>query len=181
VTAVWWLTRRQVRRQWAATLSVALIVALGGGGTLLAIESAERTSTAFPRYLERADVGDLLINPSLFTAEIDEVIRGLPGVRTVTSDRLFMAAIDHEGTPMRYSESPATNTLEAVFGSVDGRYTAMDRLAYREGRAPTGSGEAAVSVELAAARGLEVGDVVPVSFWPARTRSAPPTSARTRW
>jgi FtsX-like permease family protein len=168
VTAPWWLTRRHVRRQRAGAVAIALIVTLGGAGTVLAVETAQRTSTAFPRYLERADVGDLLINPSLFTAEIDEVIRGLPGAGTVTSDSLFMAAIDDDGAPTRHSQSAAVNTLEAVLGSVDGRYTTMDRLAYRHGRAPTGPREAVVSVELAAARGLEVGDAVPVSFWRAQ-------------
>jgi hypothetical protein len=168
MSAIGWLARRQLRQQWLSALPVAAIAALGGAGTLVALEAAERTSTAYPRYLERAEVGDVLINPSLYSAEIDSVIRSLPGVRRVTSEGIFYAAIGDEGTPIRYSEIPPEENFEGVFGSTDGRYVDMDRLAYREGRAPTGPAEAVVSVELAAARDIDISDVIPVSFWPVR-------------
>jgi hypothetical protein len=145
---------------------VAVVVVLGAAGTLLAVETAERTATAYSRYLERADVGDLVINPSLATTQIDQVIRSLSGVRKVTTESLFLAGIGEYTAPFRYSEIPETS--ESVRGSLDGRRTTMDRLAYRDGRAATGPQEAVVSVDLADAQGLEVGDVIPLTFLPVR-------------
>ena len=76
-----WVVGRRLRRRWAAMVPLALIVALGGGGALVALGAAERTATAYDDYLDRADVGDVTINPSLNTEAMDRAIRSLPGVR----------------------------------------------------------------------------------------------------
>lgn len=161
-----WLVQRAFGRRVTALLPVLLVVVAGASTTFLVVEAAQRTSTAFPRYLDRADVGDIEVNPSLFSDQIDEVIRELPGARRVTSSHLLYAGIDNDGTPMRYSEIPAETDHEGVFGSTDGRYRDMDRLAFRDGGPATGPSEGVVSTELADDRGLAVGDVIPVSFWP---------------
>jgi len=166
VTVLAWLVPRHLRGRWLSLVPVAAVIVLGGAGALLAVETAQRTATAYSRYLDRADVGDLVINPSLATTQIDQVIRSLPGVREVTTDSLFLAGIGAYTAPFRYSEIPATS--ESVRGSFDGRRTTMDRLAYRDGRAATGRNEAVVSVDLADAQGLEVGDVLPITFLPVR-------------
>ena len=46
---------------------------------MLALGSAQRTSEAFDRYLERANVGDVVVNPSVSSTEVDSIIRSLPG------------------------------------------------------------------------------------------------------
>ena len=146
-------------------LPVAIVVLLGGAGAALALEAADRTNTAYARYLDRAAVGDVEINPSLGSVEIDHVIRRLPGVRAATTSVLFWASIGEPGEPVRYSELSGQEGFEGVFGSTDGRYVTMDRLAYRDGRAPTGRGEVVISRELADDRELGVGERLTLSFW----------------
>jgi hypothetical protein len=160
-----WLTRRQLRRRGWTLVPVVLVVVVGGAGALLALEAADRTASAYGRYLDRAAVGDVEINPSFGSAEIDEVIRKLPGVEHASTSTLLWTAIGDQGIPVHHSEMSADEGFEGVFGSTDGRYVTMDRPAYRQGRPPTGPSEAVVSTELADQRGFEVGDTVSVSFW----------------
>jgi len=47
-----------------------LVVTLGATGTLVAAGAADRTAKTYPEYLERARVGDVVINPSLLTTDI---------------------------------------------------------------------------------------------------------------
>jgi hypothetical protein len=140
-----WLIGRGFRRRWAALLPVALIVTIGATGALVALGAAERTANAYGRYVDRAHVGDVLVNPSFSTTDIDAVIRNLPGVQQVTSDALFMATLD-EGEPRSLAdERESPGPFVQVRGSVDGRYTAMDRPVFVEGRSFTGPAEAIVS------------------------------------
>ncbi|MGH9116509.1 MAG: ABC transporter permease [Acidimicrobiales bacterium] len=169
-----WLIGRGLRQRWFALLPVALIVALGSTGALVAFGAAERTANAYPRYLDRAAVGDVLLNPSLNTIDIDEIIRSLPGVEQVTSDALLQASLD-EGAPRTLADArTSADPYVQVRGSVDGRYTATDRPALIAGRSFSGSEEAIVSAELADAMDVAVGDVVPVAFWQASVEFADP-------
>ena len=163
--AVAWLTRRHVRRRWPALVPVALIVAAGATGAFVTAGAADRTAGAYDRYLERAHVSDVAINPALSSSQIDEVIRHLPGVGSVTSEGFFLAAFDDDGHPRTVREGKADVEGPQVRGSADGRYRTMDRPALVAGRLPTGHDEALVSKELADEKGIELGDVYPVSFW----------------
>ncbi len=99
-----WLMRRHARQRRAAMLALAVIVALGATATFVAAGAADRTGGAYARYLDRADVSDVVINPSLSTTEIDRVIRDLPGVRAVTTDALFLGTLNDDGHPRPRSE-----------------------------------------------------------------------------
>ena len=146
----------------------ALVVGLGGAATMLAIAAADRTANAYADYLDRSDVGDVVINPAVARQEIDAVIRNLPGVERVTTSALFTVSFD-EGKPMRQPGPEVTDVIDDrsafVLGSHDGRYFDMDRPAVSAGRMPTGPSEAVVTPETAVALDIEVGDVVPMSFW----------------
>ena len=163
--ALGWLAGRWFRQRWLAAVPLALIVAVGGTGTMIAVGAADRTSSAYGDYLEHADVGDLVINPSLNTRQIGEVIRDLPNVEQVTSDMMLGATFD-DGRPRPRFEVEETDYQSFTFGSHDGRYFEMDRPIVVEGRMPTGPNEAAATVESAATDGFGVGDVVSLSFWP---------------
>jgi hypothetical protein len=168
MAAVGWLIRRHLRRRWIALVPVALIVALGATASFVAAGAADRTAGAYGDYLERADVGDVVINPSLSTREIDQVIRDLPGVRSVTSDVLFFAGVDpSEGQPRTAHELNNWDVDQSaqVRGSTDGRYQTMDRPALVAGRLPTHLNEVLVSQELAKDDHVGLGDVLPLSFW----------------
>jgi hypothetical protein len=163
MVAIRWLVRHRLTHGWVALVPLALVVALGGAGAIVALTAADRTANAYPRYLDRAAVGDLVVNPSLNTADFDRAIRDLPGVRSVTSDALYVAGVDlgaGEGTDEAASDLYYTQ----VRGSVDGRYDIMDRPSVTEGRLPTGPGEVLVNAELAERAGIELGETLPVEF-----------------
>ena len=161
--AVGWLIRSRLRARWAALAVIGLVAALGATGTLVAVGAADRTANAYSRYRERANVGDVTINPSLISRDIDHAIRTLPGVESVTSAALF-AAGDPKERPATDPESAAEQESVQVLGSTDGRYTDMDRPAIVDGRFPTGRNQALVNVEFARAKHLHVGDVFPLGF-----------------
>ena len=166
VGVVGWLIAHRLRVRVAGLVALALIVALGATGTLVAAGAADRTASAYPEYLDRAHVGDVVINPSLFTTDIDRVIRDLPGVRSVATDALLFVSLD-EGEPRSLAEldDDGTGEVGEVRGSVDGRYASSDRPAVVEGRLPTGRNEALVNEQLAERHDFAVGDTLPVAFW----------------
>ncbi len=157
-----WLIPRRMRALWPSTLAVAGVVALTSFTAFLAIGTAQRTRDAYPHYLERSRVGDLVINPSFETADIDRVIRELPGVEAVTTDALFL------GTSVEPSVGGGLEQFLQLRGSSDGRYTEMDQPAVSAGRLPTGQSEAFVSRSVAEAAGLHLGDTLRLGFGNAR-------------
>jgi putative ABC transport system permease protein len=176
MAATGWLLRRGLPRRWVGLVPLALMVALGATASLTALGAADRTAGAYASYLDRAGVGDLLINAGLNTSEVDRVARGLPGVRTARRDAVFLAGIGNAASRTQ-QEVRASTTQVQVRGSVDGRYEEMDRVALARGRFPTGRREALVSVDLALARGIAVGDAIPISFWSTRENVLAPPDA----
>jgi hypothetical protein len=173
--AVGWLIRSRLRARWAALAVIGLVAALGATGTLVAVGAADRTANAYSRYRERANVGDVTINPSLISRDIDHAIRTLPGVESVTSSALF-AGGEAEERPATNPQSAAEQESVQVLGSADGRYTDMDRPALLHGRLPTGRDEALVNVDLADARHLHVGDALRLGFQSRRDQLAGDTT-----
>jgi hypothetical protein len=162
--ALRWLAARWLRRRWVAMVPLAITVAVGTAGTVLALATAHRTSTAYGDYLERANVGDLVINPSTNTAEIEQAIRTLPGVEQVTSHAFLQVSNDDGATRSPYELEESSETA-SVRGSPDGRYLDMDRPVVRSGRLPTGPNEAVVTADMADEFDLSVGDIEPLAFW----------------
>ncbi|MGI9028505.1 MAG: hypothetical protein ACR2HP_00745 [Ilumatobacteraceae bacterium] len=157
-TGVGWLSTRWLRRRWPAMIPIALIVAAGTTGTAIALSTAERTADAYDDYRRRSEVGDVVINPDTNTAQIDEVIRTLPGVERVTMDPYFVTTLD-DGRPRPRAEVGYVGGSEIiVHGSSDGRYTEMDRPAVQSGRMPANAIEAAITVDTAVSQGLGIGD-----------------------
>jgi hypothetical protein len=166
MTAVGWLTVRRLRTRAVALVALALLVALGVGGTLVALDATLRTRGAYDDYLRRSAAGDLVINPGLSTDEIDLAIRHLPGVERVTRDGVFFAGLG-DGSPRPLAELDSTSGA-IVRGSSDGRHLTMDRPAVLHGRLLRGPGEALVTREAAVAEHLSVGDAISVEFWSSR-------------
>ena len=142
------LVREGTRRNVASLAAVALLLMAALGAGLASIEIAGRTERAYPDYLRRADVGNLVVNPSLDTAEAEEMIRSTPGVLSVTSDSLLTVAVNDN----------ASNQLQTRM-SPDGRYTTQDRPVVHEGRMIQSGAEAFFSRE--AAVELERAQLVP--------------------
>ncbi|MDQ1520465.1 MAG: putative transport system permease protein [Actinomycetota bacterium] len=160
----------QLRASRVAFGVLALVIALGLGVAVGSLALAYRTQHAYPSYVQRADVADLVINPSLLTTDVDAVLRSLPYVRHVSSDNLFTAGVG-DGHPRSIADLVHDNDPSLWLGSIDGRYVDVDRPVVTEGRAPTGRGEVFVTVESRpdverrVRRRVHVGDRIPVSFW----------------
>src|SRR6187200_1133111 len=86
------LARSSLRRQAWGGLGIVAVLGLGLAAALTAIEAADRTVSAFPDYLERNDVADLVVNPVLANERTEEIIESTPGVRRVVSDSLLTGA-----------------------------------------------------------------------------------------
>jgi len=162
--AVGWLIRLRVRSRGIALALLALVAALGATAALAAIGDGARTASAYSRYLARAHVGDVVINPSLVGRDIDRITRTLPGVTSVTSSVLLDATVD-EGKPRTHAVHESDPDPVEVDGSLDGRFTTMDRPALVRGRMPAGPKEALVNVEQAADAGWDLGSVIPLALW----------------
>lgn len=163
------LARNGLRRRVPELVGLALVLALGLGTTMAALATAWRTDRAYPEYLRRAEVGELVVNPSLVTDRVREIVASTPGVVDMASDSLFMATPDDgEPRPRRDLEGNPTQ----VRASNDGRYTRRDRPVVHRGRTVRGPREAFLNREAAAALGVGVGDEIPIAFWPAAPRGS---------
>lgn len=162
--------RGQLRRQRAAYLGLGLVVALGGGAALGAAIAADRTDDAYLDYVERAEVAQLVINPSLLSVAMADAIKSFDGVEEVHSSVLIAALPGNIESGVLGELGTEAQWLQ-VLGSPDGRFTDVDRPAVTSGRLPTGDHELFVSeevrglLEASVGRPLSVGDIVDMSFF----------------
>lgn len=134
MTVAWYWARSELRQRWRTWIAVALLVGIGGGLSLASLAAARRTDSALPRFLERADAPDLVVDPD-FGPEGDsdaflDAVEALPGVehrsdaRAIALGRVVDGVID-------------VGTLGAAVASVDGdRYYEHDRVHLVQGRLP---------------------------------------------
>jgi len=156
------LARATIRAHRLSLAGLAVLVALGLGVSLAAFAIAARTDRAYDQYLDRANVGDLVVNPSLNTARAAEIIADTPGVSNVTSDDLLTVTFD-DGAPRAQAE--VDSVLYQVRVSDDGRYRDQDRPVITKGRNLRGGAEAVVSKETADELDIELGERLPLAFW----------------
>ena len=168
------LAGRALRGGRWSLLGLALVVALGGGASITAAVAAYRTDHAYGEYVRDAAIGDLVLNPSVRTREVDEAIRGFDGVDTVRADTLLFASVAVT-EPTRIADASDEDSWLQVRGSTDGRYVDVDRPAVSAGRVPSGEREVFVSSDYHAEleqlldRPLAVGDRIDVGFFWAGT------------
>jgi hypothetical protein len=136
---------------------IVLVLALGLGAALTSIEAADRTRSAYPDYLDRADVADLVVNPVLANERTQEIIESTPGVRRAVSDSLLT------GAPVGDLDESSNFIQFRV--SQDGRYTVQDRPVVRDGRMIRSGNEVFLSIPAAEEFDAEVGDVLDVGFF----------------
>ncbi|MCE9620906.1 MAG: ABC transporter permease [Actinomycetia bacterium] len=164
------VARGQLRRQRGSYLALAIIVAIGGGVALGAGIAADRTDRAYASYVERSDVADLVINPSLNSQAITAAIESFDGVVDVHTSSLLLANIGHIESGV-LGDLASQDPLLQVLGSIDGRFVDVDRPAVTSGRPPTGDHELFVSneerplLEAKVGHPVAVGDTVELSFF----------------
>ena len=89
------------RRRPYARLALALLIVVGIGTSLASLCAAWKTDHAYPEYLRRAEVGQLVVNPSLATDRLIDAIRTTPGVDHMVSDVLLLATAGESGPKRR--------------------------------------------------------------------------------
>lgn len=156
------LSRAGLRRR-RPLLGLAALIALGLGVAIASLEASARTEDAYPSYLRRANVSELVVNPSLNTEPAVDIIASTPGVRGYVNDSLLNAGDDRD-QPSTQAEVDSSPTQVRV--SANGRYITQDRPVVRQGRMIRSAPEAFVNVEMADALHLRVGSVLPLAFYP---------------
>jgi len=152
----------RARHRLAGLAGIAVVVAVGMGVSLAAFEVAARTEGAFPSYLERANVGELVVNPSLSDARAAELITTTPGVTGYATDDLLVAGIDPE-RPITQAELDTAGVQVRM--SSDGRYLEQDRPVVEEGRMLRDGPEVFLNRDAAEELGLEVGAEITLAFF----------------
>jgi hypothetical protein len=163
-----WAMARGLRRSAGSLLGLSVVLTVGIGVALGSLEVAARTEDAYPSYLRRAQVGELVVNPGLVTERTDDLIGSTPGVRDYVSDSILAATPDR-GEPR--TEAELDSDLTQVRMSSNGRYAGQDRPVIKEGRMIREGAEALVNVEMAKALSIDVGDTLPLAFWPGFSRT----------
>jgi FtsX-like permease family len=151
------LAGRDLRRPRGWLLGIALVLAVGLGVSVSALEAANRTEHAYPDYLQRENVGDLVVNPGLATTDAARILESTPGVLGLTSDSLLTAA--------PHGSAGSGDDASEVRVSNDGRYLTQDRPVVHEGRMISDGNEAFIDETVARRSNLHVGDELPLDFF----------------
>ena len=161
-------------RRWGGLLAIVLVVALVGGLAIGAIAGARRTQSSFPAYLARINAPDLGVLSAIdapgagntpYDAGVVKTIARLPHVKRVAD----FTIVDPNITPLvkldlRLAPGQAPPTIG---GSLDGAYSAVDRVTLTSGRLadPTRTNEVVMDAGAAHELGMHVGSVLPVGFY----------------
>jgi putative ABC transport system permease protein len=167
MTAVWYRVRADLRDHWRAVLGLALLVGVAGGAVLGATAGARRTSSAYSRFLDASNAGDVLVNPNTPNgAPLPDyaAMARLPQVR----DSAFVAGIDLIGRDATGRIDPSWYDVVNI-ASGDGRMLRrMERPKLVAGRLPDPErwDELYVNEALARNHHLHVGSRVPMVWYP---------------
>ena len=143
------LARATMRRRWRGIVAAGLLAGFVGGGLLVVITVARRTSTAFERLAESTRVEDLTVS-SFYGSENAKAVAELPQVEEAWLGTMMLAQL--EGDRRRYVGMRAGPDRPAD----------LHRPLLVEGRRadPDAFDEVVVDVRLAKEAGLEVGDEI---------------------
>ena len=153
---LWLALRSDLRRNWRALLSLALLLGLAGGVVLTAAAGARRTDTAYPRLLNWANAAQLDVVPGAIVPPYFAALARLPQVTAMSS------AIQYNlGLPAAGGGFPDTQ-LEA-FASPDGTLgVSVDRVKILQGAMfdPGAANQVVIDPKLAAMEHLRPGSVL---------------------
>jgi hypothetical protein len=88
------LARSVARSGRTGLVGIAVVLAIGVGTGLLALTLSWRTDHAYAEYLQRSRVADVVVNPSLITTRVDQLLRSTPGIVSVRTDDLLVGTLD---------------------------------------------------------------------------------------
>ena len=170
--------RSTIRGNWRATVFLAVFAGLASGAVLTAVEVARRTSSAYERYLQYADIADVSVaacpvgvtEESLATdgfdacfadenaLEVSGIVSRLPGVAGVARIALSPVGVADPSLPNGWQGTLALSTIDA------GPEYSIARPIVVDGRLPNPSAanEVAVNEELLRSASLDLGDTLGV-------------------
>lgn len=162
MAVVFALARGAMRGRWTGLAALSLLLAVGLGAGIAALVAAWRTEHAYPDHLQRAEVADVVVNPSLRTDQARAIIESTPGIEELRSDVLLTATVDTDAARALTGSDTGLELQIRVSG--DGRYVEQDRPVVHEGRMVRDGAEIFLSLEIAADLGIDVGDELPLAF-----------------
>ncbi|CAN5604861.1 hypothetical protein BH18ACT1_BH18ACT1_07090 [soil metagenome] len=135
MTAVWWRTRAELRRRWAPTLLLVLLVGVVGSGVLSAVAGARRTSSAPERLVAATGAAYETLVYDVGEADAAQVT-ALPQVASsATITFLLVDGVDPPGTLTAFATSDPLVGAQVVEGAPfdlrDPLIAAIDRPAAR--------------------------------------------------
>ena len=146
----------EFRRRWKSWLSLAIVLALFGGGLLAAAAGSRRTNSAYPRFVDKQRAFDQFF---IDFSDFD------PGVAKITKEQLLTLPEVEEVHTAHFFENIAP--LAVFVGSDDPRFgTSFQIPKVVEGRmpAPDSIDEFAAPIGLVDELGLTVGQTMEVPF-----------------
>lgn len=164
MTPAWFTLRADLRLRWRSMLSIVLLIGLISGVVLTAAAGAQRTDTAYPRFLSRSHAADLLVSPaqSGFHGYFRALAR-LPQVAAADSVAFLQMSLPGPGA------SPFSN-LAAEASPAGGQGVAINRVKVLAGRMfkPTDRHAVMISRSLADRAHLQPGGTLHLIGYPQR-------------
>ncbi len=142
---------RDLRRLWAQSLAIAMVLACGVATLILAVGASRSLDETREAYYERYRFADVFATASRAPRQLVPTIRHIDGVLAAEARVSQGAILDIEGMP-----EPATGI---VLSLPEAGEPALNRLYLRSGRLPDAdrTGEVAVSAGFAEAHGFRIG------------------------
>jgi hypothetical protein len=165
--AVWYRVRADLRAHWRAVVGLSLLVGVAGGAVLGAAAGARRTASAYSRFLDASNAGDVLVNPNTPNGAPLPDFAAMARLPQVRSSALVVG--------MDLIGRDATGRIDASWFDVvnvasgDGRLLRdMERPKMTAGRLPNPKrwDELYVNEALARSQHLHVGSRVPMVTYP---------------
>jgi len=142
---------RDLRRMWAQSLAIALVMASGVATLLLAVGASRSLEETRDAYYERYRFGDIFVQAVRAPKALGGRLAAIDGVAAVETRIVKPAILDIEGL-----REPATGVLISLPPS---RRPAVNDLFLRQGRLPepARANEAVVNADFADAHGFDIG------------------------
>ena len=154
---------RDLRRLWAQSLAIALVIACGVATLLLAVGTYRSLEETRAAYYERYRFGDIFVSAVRAPKVLGNTIAAIDGVAAVETRIVEPAILDIEGL-----REPATGVMISIPAS---RELSVNDLFLRQGRLPepARANEAVVNADFADAHGFGIGSKFHAIVGSART------------
>ena len=154
----WW--RGVWRLNWRPSFAVVLVCGILGAVALGALAGAQRTETAYGRYLKSINASDVTVNIPLPNTSVIAKVGALPGIRSSA------AWLGLSANPVVHGHVNDAFTTDGFAGSLNGEYFTQDTMTVLQGRLPRldAPDEIALTPGVARLFGVGVGGRVTYQF-----------------